>query len=83
MVLQVHDALLFKMHYDELHLIPVIQKTMCDAYPHKLLPMQSDVGYSNQSWGDLTDEIPIETAARKKLPKRVSKKAAQDSALVV
>jgi DNA polymerase I-like protein with 3'-5' exonuclease and polymerase domains len=58
MLIQVHDAILFKLYPDELHLIPQIKELMCSAYPHRVLPMGADAGFSDKSWSDLTDEIP-------------------------
>ena len=74
MLIQVHDALLFQLYYDELHLIPIIKETMCNAYPHKVLPMQSDVGFSEKSWADLGSEIPA--ASRKTFSKGLPKEVA-------
>jgi DNA polymerase I len=61
MLLQVHDALLFKIYPDELDLIPLILDAMKNAYPHKVLPMGADIGFSAVSWSDLQDEIPTVT----------------------
>lgn len=61
MLLQVHDALLFKLYPDELDLIPLILEAMKNAYPHKVLPMGADFAFSDKSWSDLTDEIPTVT----------------------
>lgn len=58
MLIQVHDSLVMKIHPDELDLVPLIKKTMIDAYPHKVLKMGSDAGFSVKSWAELTDEIP-------------------------
>lgn len=58
MRLQIHDALLFEMDREELKHIPEIIKTMTDVYPHKVLPMSADAGYSDKSWADLQSEIP-------------------------
>ena len=58
MILQVHDAILFKFYPDEAHLLPLIDSAMCKAYPHRVLPMKTDSGFSNKSWSDLISEIP-------------------------
>lgn len=59
MLLQVHDSILMEMSYDEIDLIPTIQSTMQGAYPHKNIQMRTDAGYSEKSWADLKDEIPL------------------------
>lgn len=61
MLLQVHDALLFKFYPDELHLLTKIDEAMCRAYPHRVLPMKTDSGFSDKSWSDLQDQIPSVT----------------------
>jgi DNA polymerase I-like protein with 3'-5' exonuclease and polymerase domains len=61
MLIQVHDALLFKLYPDELHLVPKIKAAMTGVYPHKVLPMQADAGFSTVSWSDLHSEIPTVT----------------------
>jgi DNA polymerase I len=71
MLLQVHDALLFEIADDERELIPLIQKTMVEAYPARLLPMKTDAGFSDTAWSELQDEIP----ARKSVSKKRSGKA--------
>jgi DNA polymerase-1 len=58
MLLQVHDALLFKLYPDEAHLIPIIKEKMTSVYPHKVLPMQADAGFSDISWADLRSDPP-------------------------
>jgi DNA polymerase-1 len=53
MVLQVHDELLFEIHKSEMHLVPQLQEIMKNAYPHRLLPMDVDVEYSDKSWQEM------------------------------
>ena len=55
MILQVHDELIMEIHKKERHLIPMIMQVMCDAYPHKHLPLKVDVEYSSKSWGEKED----------------------------
>lgn len=61
MILQVHDAILFKFYPDEIELIPLIKKAMTSAYPHKVLPMEADASFSAKSWADLQDDTPSVT----------------------
>lgn len=58
MLLQIHDAILFKFYHDEMHLLPLIDAAMCGTYPHRVLPMKTDSGFSNKSWAELQSEIP-------------------------
>lgn len=58
MVLQVHDAILFELFPDELDLIPQIKEAMCSVYPHKILKMEADAGFSDKDWSSLTDGVP-------------------------
>jgi DNA polymerase-1 len=53
MILQVHDELLFEIHKSEMHLIPLLKEAMKKAYPYRLLAMDVDVEYSNESWQDM------------------------------
>jgi len=59
MLLQVHDSILFQFYWDELDLLPLLDAAMCRAYPHKVLQMRTDSGYSDTSWADLQNEIPV------------------------
>jgi len=55
MVLQIHDAVLFEISFNELDVIPTLKSIMENAYaPRKCLPMEVSVEYSLHSWGDLT-----------------------------
>lgn len=60
LLLSIHDELIFKIHKSERHLITEIQRLMSEAYPHKHIPLGSDVQWSpnNTSWGDKVDYIP-------------------------
>lgn len=57
-LIQVHDSLVMKLYPDEVHLIPKIKELMVTSFPHKVIPMGADAGFSNKSWADLTDTIP-------------------------
>lgn len=65
LLLCVHDELIFKIHKTERHLIPEIQRLMSEAYPHKHIPLESDVMWSPNctSWGDKVDYNANEIAA--------------------
>lgn len=58
MLLQVHDAILFEIADDEAHIIPDLKRIMREAYPHKILPMEVEGGFSTLSWGELKEDIP-------------------------
>lgn len=58
MLLPVHDAILFWIKFGEEHLVPKIEEKMRSAYPHRVLPMKTDAGFSAKAWSDLQDEIP-------------------------
>lgn len=57
MLIQIYDAILFKLDPSEVDLIPEIKRVMAEVYPHKLLPMKVDVGYSKTSWDVLQDAL--------------------------
>lgn len=57
MLLQVHDAILFEMQDDELDKLEEIKKSMCDAYPASVLPMQVDAKFSRKTWHDLQEKL--------------------------
>ena len=59
-LLVIHDEVIFKIHKTERYLIPQIQKIMSEAYPHKHIPLGSDVEWSddNESWADKKPYIP-------------------------
>ena len=52
MLLSVHDELIFRLHKDEHHLIPEIQRLMSEAYTHKHIALGTGVELSNTNWGD-------------------------------
>ncbi len=58
MLVQVHDELLFDIHVEELHLVPLLQAAMESAYPHKKVPLLCDVSHSWKSWGDKVKGMP-------------------------
>ncbi len=61
----IHDELIFKIHKSERYLIKEIQRLMSEAYPHKHIPLESDVMWSPNctSWGDKVDYDGHEIAA--------------------
>ena len=59
MLLTVHDEILFEVRNDSLHLVPEFSRIMREAYPHKNLPMEVSVSYSEVSWGDMRGGYPI------------------------
>lgn len=58
MLVQVHDELVFEIHKDEFEIVPVLQKFMEDAYPHKYLPLTCGPSYSWKSWADKVKGLP-------------------------
>jgi DNA polymerase-1 len=50
MLMQIHDELLFEIHKSETHLVPQLKEIMKNAYPHRLLPMDVDIEWSDKSW---------------------------------
>lgn len=58
MLLQVHDALLFQVPFGEEKVLEEIADEMAKAYPHRVLQIKTDGGYSEKSWADLQDAIP-------------------------
>lgn len=64
MLLQIHDAVLFEIHFSEMNIITKLKDIMETAYPHRILPMAVSVEYSFHSWGDLLGGIPSEQEAR-------------------
>jgi DNA polymerase I len=53
MLMQIHDELLFEVHVSEVHLVEQLKEVMKAAYPHRLLPMDCDVEWSDKSWQEL------------------------------
>lgn len=58
LILQIHDALVFKMYPDEMDIIPLLKNAMESAYPYKYLPLTVDMKHSFKSWWDLEDGLP-------------------------
>jgi DNA polymerase-1 len=61
MLIQVHDELLFEIHEDELHIIPMLRGIMEDEYkPHNMMTLSCGVEWSPYSWAskDRIDGIP-------------------------
>lgn len=54
-LLQVHDSLLFEVHYDELDIVGPVKDLMERAYPQIHIGLDCDVKYSLTSWGELRD----------------------------
>lgn len=52
MVLQIHDEILFEIHFSEQHILPELQRIMAGAYPAKHLPMTCGIDYSLHNWQD-------------------------------
>lgn len=50
MLLQVHDEILFKIHYSEVELVTEINRIMREAYPAKRLPLTTGFDYSFSNW---------------------------------
>jgi DNA polymerase-1 len=63
MLMQIHDELLFEVHVSETHLVEQLKEVMKAAYPHRLLPMDCDVEWSDKSWQELRPWAEYETAA--------------------
>ena len=58
MLLQIHDAILFELaESDVTTIVPTLQLLMERAYPHKLIQLKTDVGYSKISWADLKSTL--------------------------
>lgn len=56
MVLQVHDSILFEIHFSEWMIIPELKEIMEKAYePRKCLGQEVSVEFSLQSWGNLKE----------------------------
>lgn len=58
MLIQVHDELNFKIHRDELEIIPEIKNIMEDVFPYAHLPLTASVSHSWKNWYDLEDGLP-------------------------
>lgn len=52
MILCVHDELILKIHKDERNIVSDIRRIMTEAYPHKHIPLGTDVEFSATSWGE-------------------------------
>lgn len=57
MVLQVYDSIVFYMPISETIVVENIRRIMTEAYPHKMLALDTDVAYSKTSWADLGEEL--------------------------
>lgn len=57
MIATIHDELIFYIHEAEKSIIPELVNIMCNAYPHRFLPMDCSVEISEKSMGDLIDYI--------------------------
>jgi DNA polymerase-1 len=58
MVLNIHDEIWLLMPRHETGLIPDVVKLMVQAYPHKTLPMECSVSWSDRSGHDLIEGVP-------------------------
>lgn len=58
MVLNIHDEIWLLMPRREAGLIPDVVKLMVQAYPHKVLPMDCSVSWSDRSAFDLIEGMP-------------------------
>jgi len=58
LLISVHDECLFKVHKDEINIVPELEKIMKEVYPHVVMPMDVSVSHSWVSWGDLVDGRP-------------------------
>ncbi len=52
MLVQVHDEIVFEIHFSEAHIVPQLKKIMEDVYPYKHIPLTCSVSHSLISWGD-------------------------------
>lgn len=57
-LLQIHDELFFKIHKDELDVVPELKDIMEKAYPYKLLPLTCSVEHSWTNWHDKKEGFP-------------------------
>jgi DNA polymerase-1 len=58
LLVTVHDEALLWVPYSERALVPELVEIMRKAYPHKRLPMECSVAYSDKSWHDMVDGMP-------------------------
>ena len=58
-VLQVHDELVFEIHWNELELAGECKNIMEQVYPHKRLPLTCGIDHSYKSWADKVQGAPV------------------------
>lgn len=52
MLLQIHDEILYEIHYSEYHIIDELKNIMVNAYKHTHLPLTAGADFSFTSWYD-------------------------------
>lgn len=57
-LVQIYDSILFELYPEDYDLIPQIKTIMADIYPHKVLKMKVDAGFSKTNWTELQDTLP-------------------------
>ena len=57
-LVQVHDEILFKVHRDELDIVPNLKNIMENVFPYQHLKLTCSVSHSWESWGKLVDGAP-------------------------
>jgi DNA polymerase-1 len=73
MVLQVHDEVLFEVHYSEVDVVDKLVDTMEKAYKARHLPLTTSLAYSFKSFGDMI-EVESTDALKKAVGKELSSK---------
>ena len=52
MIMEIHDELIFEIHKDEMHLIPIIKAEMEDVREGFSVPFEVDVEYTDTNWNE-------------------------------
>jgi DNA polymerase I-like protein with 3'-5' exonuclease and polymerase domains len=58
-ILLVHDENLFAVPKDELAIVPELKNIMEKVYPPRRMPLTCSVSWSDKSWGDMIDGVPL------------------------
>jgi len=71
-LLQVHDELLFEVPFEEVHIVPELQRLMEAAYPYRHIPLTTSMAYSLDSFHDAIEVgnvTEIQSAIGARFPK--------------